>query len=135
MNFSWNQPNATKSCGYRCLYYVLSPKEPYEQWLGDNFKFFDPTNFGIQFNDICEVLKYHKKEYKFTQLTEEGLYIVYSGVWLHIDGKKHGHYFIYHNGVVNCSTKSGPYKMPLSQVISRLESKTTETAFRILKIT
>lgn len=126
-NFPFNQPN-NKECGYRCLYYIISPNQSYETWL-DNFKFFNPKKSGINFNDICEVLKFHGIACKFTELTEQSLYLVYSGIWL-----KHGHYFLYDKGVVYCSTKSEPYRMPLNEVIAKLEAQTTEQAFRCLKV-
>jgi hypothetical protein len=128
MKFPFNQPEKTRDCGYRCLYYVLQPKESYERWLG-NFRMFQPVKNGITCNDMHTVLDFHKKVHKFTQLTEDGLYVIYSGVWL-----KHGHYFVYHDGIVYCSTKSEPYRMPLAEVVGKLEAKTTEGAFRCLKI-
>jgi len=133
-NFPFNQPDPdkTKDCGYRCLYYavdfVLNHGVPYEQWL-ENFKFFTPVKTGIYFTDICTVLDYYKIDYKFTQLTDKGLYIVYSGHWL-----KHGHYLIYHDGKVLCSTKNEAEEMKLADVIAKLEAKTIDHAFRSLKI-
>lgn len=132
-NFPFNQPNKTRDCGYRCLYYAVQPDIAYVKWL-DQFRFFSPVKSGITFTDIHTVLDYYKIDYKFTQLTESGLYIVYSGVWLVPDGKKHGHYFVYHDGVVLCSTKDKPQKMPLDKVVARLEAKSVDGAFRCLKV-
>jgi len=132
-NFPFNQENNTKDCGYRCLYYVVKPLNTYVNWL-DQFRFFNPVKSGITFTDIHTVLDYYKIDYKFTQLTESGLYIVYSGVWLAPDGKKHGHYFVYDDGVVLCSTKDKPQAMQLSKVVARLEAKSVDGAFRCLKI-
>ena len=126
--FPFNQPDKTKDCGYRCAYYAIGTEEPYESWL-DQFKMFDPQHHGILFTDIAQLLKFNKLEYKFTQLSEEGLYIVYSGSWL-----KHGHYFVYHNGVVYCSTKSEPYRMPLQDVVDQLETKSSDHGFKIMKV-
>lgn len=131
--FPFNQPDKTRDCGYRCLYYAINPKDPYHVWI-DQFKCFMPDKAGIYFNDICTVLDYRKIDYRFTQLSESGLYIVYSGIWLHPEGKKHGHYFVYHDGVVYCSTHSEPYRMHLGDAIQRLESKTVDHAFRCLKV-
>ena len=127
-HFPFNQPDKTKDCGYRCLYYAINPDISYEKWL-DQFCFFDPVKNGITFSDICTVLTYYKIEHKFRQLTEDGLFIIYSGSWL-----KHGHYFIYHNGFIFCSTKDKPDKMELKDVITKLEAKTIDGAFRCLKI-
>lgn len=127
-NFPFNQPEKTKDCGYRCMYYAIKPGISYDKWL-DQFRFFSPIKSGITFTDICTVLEYYGIEHKFTQLTENGLFIVYSGCWL-----KHGHYFAYENGTVLCSTKSIPERMRLSEVITKLESKTVDGAFRCLKI-
>lgn len=133
MNFPFNQPDKTKDCGYRCLYYTLNLKERYEDWV-NQFRFFDPVKTGINFADICEVLNFYGREYAFTNLSEVGLYIIYSGIWLHPEGKKHGHYFVYHDGVVYCSTHSQPYHMPLNDVLKRLEAKTVDHAFRVLQV-
>jgi hypothetical protein len=126
--FPFNQPEKTKDCGYRCLYYVINPNSNYEQWL-HQFRFFSPIKSGITFTDICTVLSYYNIDYKFTQLTEEGTFIIYSGTWL-----KHGHYFIYKDGEVYCSTKTKPEKTTLAEVVSKLEAKTVDGAFRCLKI-
>jgi hypothetical protein len=131
--FPFDQAADTKDCGYRCSYYVIQPKDDYEKWL-ENFRFFSPIKSGIYFTDICSILSYFKFNYKFTQLSDKGLYIVYSGIWLHPEGKKHGHYFVYHDETVYCSTHSKPYKMSLSEAVERLESKTVDHAFRCLKI-
>jgi hypothetical protein len=132
-NFPFNQQDKTKDCGYRCTYYAVGQDMPYEKWL-DQFRFFSPVKSGIYFNDICDILTYYGKEFKFTELSEKGLYIVYSGIWLHPEGKKHGHYFVYHDGIVYCSTHAEPYKMPLKEVIKRLEAKTVDHAYRCLKV-
>lgn len=133
--FNQPEPSKTKDCGYRCLYYAVgwalnwtALGFPYGAWL-EQFRFFAPVKHGIYFTDICVVLDYYKIDYKFTQLSNEGLYIIYSGSWL-----KHGHYFIYHNGIVLCSTKSEPERMALADVIAKLESKSIDGAFRCLKI-
>lgn len=140
--FPFNQPDKTRDCGYRCLYYVVAPKvsrgkkeqlETYEHWL-DRFRYFAPIKSGILFNDICTILDYYKIDHRFTQISDRGLFIVYSGFWLHHEGKKHGHYFVYHDGVVYCSTHAEPYALPLSEVIRRLEAKTLDHAFRVLRI-
>ena len=133
MNFPFNQPEKTRDCGYRCLYYAVRPKAAYKDWLR-LFRFFSPVKSGITFTDIHTVLDYYKIDYKFTQLTEHGMYIVYSGVWLKPDGKQHGHYLVYHDGVVYCSTKNKPEPMPLTAVLPRLEAKTIDGAFRCLEI-
>jgi|SRR5581483_4206511 len=126
--FPFNQPEKTKDCGYRCLYYGLDLVIPYEQWLL-RFEIFNPVAKGITFSDICTVFEYYKRDYKFTQLTESGLFIIYSGSWL-----KHGHYFCYDNGIVLCSTKSEPERIPLDKVVERLEAKSVEGAFRCLQV-
>jgi len=133
MNFPFNQPDNTRDCGYRCAHYAATVTEDYETWIKE-FRFFSPEKSGIYFNDICDILSYYKKEYKFTELSENGLYIVYSGVWLHSEGKKHGHYFVYHFGNVMCSTHNKPYKMKLSEVVKRLEAKTVDHAYRSLLV-
>lgn len=133
MRFPFNQPDKTRDCGYRCLYYALNLRERYENWV-DQFRFFNPVTTGIHFADICQVLNFYEREYVFTQLSEVGLYIIYSGIWLHPEGKKHGHYFVYHDGVVYCSTHSQPYRMPLKEVLKRLEAKTVDHAFRVLQV-
>ena len=133
MNFPFNQPDKTRDCGYRCLYYALDLKESYEKWI-DNFRYFIPTRSGIQFQDICDVLSHYGKDYKFTHLEERGLYIIYSGIWLHPEGKKHGHYFVYHDGQVYCSTHGEPYRLSLADVLKRLDAKTVDLAFRCLKV-
>jgi hypothetical protein len=147
-HFPFGQPQTekdkpSKDCGYRCLWYAVNPTElneagppiPYDAWL-KNFRFFQPVKSGITFTDICAVLDYYKRDFRFTQLVEEGLFIVYSGIWLRSDvlSKKHGHYFCYHDGVVLCSTHQEPYRLPLREVISRLEAKTIDHAFRCLKV-
>lgn len=132
MKFPFNQPDKTNDCGYRCMYYVINPKVSYEEWL-DNFRFFMPKKKGINFNDICTVLDHYKIESKFTELSENGLYIIYSGIWLR-PNKSHGHYFVYHNGLVYCSLQEGPYQMKLANVIVKLEGKTVEEAYRCLKV-
>lgn len=136
--FPYGQPESTKEapskdCGYRCLYYCLGLKEPYHTWL-DQFKFFLPVRSGITFTDICTVLTYYKKEFKYTLLRDKGRFIIYSGVWLKPEGKEHGHYFIYEDGQVLCSLKNAPYKMSLPEVVSRLESKNIDGAFRVLEV-
>lgn len=133
MTFPFNQPDKTRDCGYRCLYYALGIKDKYNDWL-DNFRFFNPTVSGIHFVDICTLLDYYKVDYKFTQVSDKGLYIIYSGIWLHTEGKKHGHYFVYQDGMVYCSTHSKPYEMPIKEVIRRLEGKSVEHAFRCMQI-
>ncbi len=133
MNLPFNQPLKTRDCGFRCLYAISNPSAPYEQWLYDNFRFFNPKESGINFNDICEVLKYHKINYEFTELNERDTFIIYSGNWLKPQ-KNHGHYFILKAGIVYCSTKSEPYHMHLNEVINRLKAKTTETAYRSLRV-
>ncbi len=126
-----NKPS--RDCGYRCLYYAAEPDCSYEEFL-NLFRFFQPTKTGITFSDVCIVLDYFKKDFSFTQLKEEGLFIVYSGIWLHHEGKKHGHYFIYENGHVLCSTHTSPYYLPLTEVEKRLEAKNIDHAFRCLHI-
>ena len=126
--FPFKQKEKTKDCGYRCLYYTLEVEQPYETWL-EQFKVFDPVHHGIFFSDIAQVLKFNEREFKFTALSEEGLFIIFSGCWL-----KHGHYFVYHNGLVFCSTKSEPYKMTVEEVISKLETKSSDHGFKIMKI-
>jgi hypothetical protein len=126
--FPFNQEPKTKDCGYRCLYYALESDLPYEEWI-DQFKVFDPAHHGIFFSDIAQVLKFNERDFKFTQLTEKGLYIIFSGCWL-----KHGHYFVYQDGVVFCSTKSGPYRMPLKDVIEQLETKSSDHGFKVMKV-
>lgn len=133
MNFPFNQPDKTRDCGYRCLYYALDLAQTYDSWI-ENFKYFTPLKSGIQFQDICDLLTYYGKDYKFTQLTDAGLYIIYSGIWLHPEGKKHGHYFVYHNGYVYCSTHKERYQMLVADVTRRLEAKTVDLAFRCLKV-
>lgn len=126
--FPFNQPEKTHCCGYRCLYYVIKTKAPYETWL-DQFRLFNPVKTGIFFSDIHTVLDYYKIDYKFTHLKEIGLFIVYSGNWL-----KHGHYFVYHDGIVYCSTKDKPEKIPLDEVLKRLEAKTVDGSYRCLQV-
>ncbi len=138
MSFPFGQPDSeenkpSRDCGYRCLYYAVKPNCSYKEFL-HNFRFFQPVKSGITFTDICIVLNYFKKEFCFTQLKENGLYIVYSGIWLHHEGKKHGHYFIYENGFVLCSTHTEPYPLSLNEVEKRLEAKDIDHAFRCLKI-
>lgn len=139
MHFPFGQPDKTKDCGYRSLYYCLNLQESYEQWL-NNFKMFAPVETGIYFTDICQVLKYYNRDYIFTQLSDQGLFIVYSGIWLLTDGdyggekKKHGHYFVINKGTIYCSTRHGPYKLPFETIIKRLECKTIDHAFRCLKV-
>lgn len=132
--FPFNQPEKTKDCGYRCLYHVINPLVPYEDWL-NLFRFFNPKKQGINFSDICEILSYYKIDHCFSQLESKGLYIIYSGIWLYSEGLKHGHYFLYEDEVVYCSTHSEPYKFPLAEAVKRLEAKTVDHAFRCLRIT
>lgn len=131
--FPFNQPDKTRDCGYRCAYAVIEPEVSYETWL-EQFRFFHPVKTGIMFSDICNIMTFYNIEYKFTQLTSSGLFIIYSGIWLHPEGKKHGHYFIYDHGKVYCSTHSTPYEMNLRDVVARLEAKTIDHAFRCLEI-
>ncbi len=134
--FPFNQPDGTRDCGYRCAYYCIGSAKSdktYEGWL-DQFKHFNPTVSGINFNDICNILSYYKVNSKFTELTDSGLYIVYSGIWLHPEGKKHGHYFVYQDGYVLCSTHKTMYRMRLPEVVKRLEAKTVELAYRSLRV-
>jgi hypothetical protein len=133
VNFPFNQEPKTKDCGYRCVYYVLNLAQPYESWL-ENFRFFRPAQSGIYFSDICDILTHYGRDFRFTELSETGLYIIYSGVWLHPEGKKHGHYFVYHDGVVYCSTRREPYRMSLAEVTKRLEAKTVDHAYRCLRL-
>jgi hypothetical protein len=133
MIFPFNQPESTRDCGYRCTYYAIQPPMPYEDWL-DQFRFFDPLKNGIVFNDIIAILKYYNYESMFTQLSESGLFIIYSGVWMHQYEKKHGHYFVYHNGTVLCSTRPNPEKRTLPDILKHLEAKSIEGAFRCLKV-
>ncbi len=128
MKFPFNQPDKTKDCGYRCLYFALDLPESYDKWL-ENFKMFAPPKHGIYFSDICQVFNYYEREYKFTTLTEKGLYIIYSGCYL-----KHGHYFVYKDGVVYCSTKDAPERMPLETLIERMETKSSDHGFKVLKV-
>jgi hypothetical protein len=136
--FPYNQPDKTKDCGYRCLYYSLRrcnaiEKIGYDEWL-NNFRFFNPIKSGITFTDIHTIFDYYKVDYTFTHLTDQGLYIIYSGIWLHQEGKKHGHYFIYESGQVLCSTHTEPYNISLENALKRLESKTIEHSYRCMKI-
>lgn len=131
--FPFNQPDKTRDCGYRCAYYCLDLTQPYSEWI-KNFEYFNPTVSGIYFNDICDILKHHKKTFKFTEVSDKGLHIIFSGIWLHPEGKKHSHYFVYEDGVVLCSTHAGPYKMTLPDVIKRLEADSVDHAYRCLKI-
>ncbi len=135
MHFQFNQPEKTKDCGYRCLYYAINElKEklaPYEQWL-ENFRFFFPIKTGIFFSDICSILEYYGMDRKFTVPRQDGLFLIWSGVgaWC----KSHGHYLIYHDGVVYDSLKSEPYEMSLSGLLSKLESRTVDGSFKCMEI-
>lgn len=145
--FPYGQPDKTKDCGYRCMYYALRrckaiEKEQrgghyqypsYDEWL-DNFRFFSPIKSGITFTDIHTILDYYKVDYTFTHLTDQGLYVVYSGIWLHQEDKKHGHYFIYENGEVLCSTHTEPYHSSLDATLKRLEAKSIEHSYRCMRI-
>lgn len=131
--FPFGQPDKTRDCGYRCLYYVLNLNTEYNEWV-KNFRFFTPTKSGILFQDICNVLSYYGKKYKFTQLTEKGVFVIYSGIWLHVENKKHGHYFVYDNGHVLCSTHLTTQRMKLETVVKRLEADTVDLAFRCLRV-
>lgn len=144
--FPFNQPPSeegkpSRDCGYRCMYWALSrflrwgESIPYSMWL-DQFRFFQPVQSGILFNDICTVLDHYKLDFRFTHLTDIGFYLIYSGIWLSHETppKKHGHYFIYDDGVVYCSTRSEPYRLGLEEVHQRLEAKTLDGAFRCLKV-
>jgi len=131
--FPFNQPEKTRDCGYRCLYYSLivfgENIGKYEQWL-QNFRFFAPVLNGIGFKDIHIILDHYGLDYRFTVPTEKGLYIIYSGCWL-----KHGHYFVYHNGEVLRSTKSEPEEIPACDVIARLsQARSIDQAWRCLKV-
>jgi len=138
--FPFGQPDKTKDCGYRCLYYALRRNEVqdvslrnYDGWL-NQFRFFMPVKSGITFTDIHTILDYYKIDYRFTHLTDDGLYIIYSGIWLHQEEKKHGHYFIYENGTVLCSTHNEPYKISLADALKRMESKAIDHSYRCMKI-
>lgn len=128
MSFPFNQLDKTRDCGYRCLYYALNLEEPYYTWL-KQFKMFSPAKHGIYFSDICQVLDHYEYEYKFTSLSDSGLYIIYSGCYL-----KHGHYFVYHDGIVYCSTKSEIEKISLLELISKMETKSSDNGFKVLKV-
>ncbi len=123
----------SKDCGYRCMYYCLDLREPYETWL-EQFKFFQPTKSGITFTDICTVLNYYGKDFKYTALRDRGRFVIYSGIWLKPEGHNHGHYIVYENGWVYCSLKNEPYKLSLNDVIGRLEAKNIDGAFRVLEV-
>lgn len=131
--FPFNQPEKTRDCGYRCLYHIIKPSASYETWL-DQFKIFSPTTSGITFSDCLQVLNHYGFDFKFTQLGASGLFLVYSGIFLHPEGKKHGHYFLYHDGTVFCSTRDAPYRMDLATMVGRLEAKSIDHAFRCLQI-
>lgn len=134
--FPFGQIDKTKDCGYRCTYYILRKfnaiNQKYEEWL-NNFRFFTPEKNGITFNDICQILNFYKINYKFTELNDVDTYIIYSGNWLKPE-KNHGHYFVYDKQIVYCSLKDKPYIHFLKDTISKIEGKTTEEAYRCLKI-
>lgn len=132
MIFPFNQPEKTKDCGYRCVYYILHKKnkinETYTKWL-EQFQMFDPVRHGILFCDICQILNFYQIEYKFTNYSEEGLYLILSGKFL-----PHSHYFLYENKMIYCTTKSEPYELNYLELLEKLETKVSDQAHKCVKI-
>ncbi len=130
--FQFNQSSKEKSCGWRCLYYLIPEKMEYSNFL-DKFKYFIPGKHGIYFSAILAVLDYYKLDYVFTVPSEEGTYLIWSAAgkeW----GFEGGHYFIYKNGYLFDSLKSEPYYITLPNLVKLLETKESKKSFTCVKV-
>src|SRR4051794_33992557 len=99
--FQFDQSSKEKSCGWRCLYFLIPEPQYYHEFL-EKFKYLTPGKNGISFAMIVAVLDYYKLQYTYTVPSEIGTYLLWSAVGK--DGKEWafegGHYFVYKNGIL-----------------------------------
>lgn len=133
--FQFNQNPKERSCGWRCLYYLIPEDIKFSEFL-ERFKYFCPGKHGISFSNILAVLDYYKIECLFTVPSDVGTYIIWSAAGK--DGKEWafegGHFFIYQDGVLFDSIKSEPYRIECSKLAKLLETKQIKKSFNCLKV-
>ena len=133
--FQFNQNPKERSCGWRCLYYLIPESMSFAEFL-DRFKYFAPGKHGISFSNILAVLDYYKVKYLFTVPSDVGTYLIWSAAGK--DGKEWvfegGHYFVYKNGMLFDSIKSESYPIRCNELVKLIETKEFKKSHSCLRI-
>jgi len=114
MEFPFGQVPETKDCGFRCLYYVVSPATSYQEWL-KTLKHNTPEQSGLPMNNIITHLRGENFDIEQAVISDHGLFVVYSSSWLTTSG----HYLVYHDGVAYDSVDTCPRPYSLEDFKAR----------------
>jgi len=117
-DFEFNQNMKEKSCGWRCLHYLIPEKLSYDDFL-DRYKYLTPKDRGVTYHTIISVFNYYSLNWKFTFPREDGVFFIWTRNWIESTG---GHYIIYKNGYVYDTLGKKPVKYSIKRMIKKLET-------------
>ena len=129
--FQFNQDPKEKTCGWRCLYFLIPERMTYAAFL-ERFKYLQPSKRGIMLSNISSVLNYYDIRTTYSLPSEKGTYCIWSRSkkWNFLGG----HFFVYKNGYTYDSLEDARYKLPLSKLGKFLETKNRKNCFVCMRL-
>lgn len=129
--FQFNQNPDEKSCGWRCLHFLMPEDMTYDAFL-KRFKYLQPIKKGIILSTISTILGYYDIKTTYTIPSEKGTYCIWvrSKKWNFLGG----HFFVYKNGYIYDSLEDASYKLPISKLGKFLETDKRKNCFVCMRL-
>jgi hypothetical protein len=129
--FQFGQSPDEKSCGWRCLYYLMPEDMTYNAFL-ERFKYLQPIKKGIMLSNISSILGYHGIKTTYTIPTGSGTYCIWvrSKKWNFLGG----HFFVYKDGYVYDSLEDDCYKLSVVKLVKLLETTNRKNCFVCMRL-
>jgi hypothetical protein len=129
--FKFGQDPDEKSCGWRCLYFLIPEDMTYNDFV-ERFKYLQPIKKGIMLSNISSILGYYGIKTTFSIPSERGTYCIWvrSKKWNFLGG----HFFVYKDGYIYDSLEDDSYKLSLDKLGKLLETDKRKNCFVCMRL-
>lgn len=129
--FQFGQNPNEKSCGWRCLHFLIPEDITYDDFL-ERFKYLQPIKKGIFLNTMASVLDYYGIKTTFSIPSKKGTYCIWvkSKKW-NFSG---GHFFVYKDGYIYDSLTDASYELSINKLGKFLETDNRKDCFVCMKL-
>ena len=129
--FQFNQNPKEKSCGWRCLHFLIPEKMTYAAFL-ERFKYLQPLKKGIFLATMASILDYYGIKATYGMPSETGTYALWvrSEKWNFLGG----HFLVYKDGYLYDSLEGDCYKLPLDKLGKLMETDKRKNCFVCMRV-